>query len=83
MLVLIFIIQFPLDFFVILSQNRDVRGVFRHLIGCLDDWELEKPDFSLNIKNPRLVYLMYHFSIILIIYSINSNLVNKQKNVNH
>ena len=31
------------------GQNRDVR----QLIGCLEDWELEKTNFSRIIKTPN------------------------------
>ena len=36
------------------GQNRDVREILRNLIGCLEDWKLEKTDFSW--ENPGLVY---------------------------
>ena len=33
------------------GQNRDVREILRNLIGCLEDWKLEKIDFSREIKS--------------------------------
>ena len=32
------------------GQNRDVIEILNNLIGCLEDWELEKTDFLRKIK---------------------------------
>ena len=34
------------------EQNCKVRKVLRNAICCLEDWELEKTDFSRKIKTP-------------------------------
>ena len=39
------------------GQNCDVREILRNLIGCWEDWELEKTDFSWEIK-PRIGVLL-------------------------
>ena len=36
------------------EQNRDVREILRYLTGCLEDWKLEKTDFSRKIKTQGL-----------------------------
>ena len=33
---------------IYLEQNLDVRENLRNLIGCLENWELEKVDFTEN-----------------------------------
>ena len=37
---------------VYIGQNRDSRENVRNLIGRLEDWGLEKTDFSRKIKTP-------------------------------
>ena len=39
------------------GQNCNVREILRNLIGCFEDWELEKTDKSCENQNPGLVHL--------------------------
>ena len=38
------------------GKNRDVRKILRNLIGCLEDWELEKTGQIIKNRNSGLVY---------------------------
>ena len=41
--------------FKVVYLNRDGREIFKNLIGCLEDWELEKTDKYRRNQNPGLV----------------------------
>ena len=59
------------------EQNRDVKEILKNLIGCLEDWKLEKTDFSYGLVYFLVSFFIKHNIIIsifrLIINSLEHN----------